>query len=96
MSDKCTCATFKKQGTTFTMLRDPHCPLHGDALEGTDLTPIEGVTLDEGDGLHAAITQDDGLTDLEQPYDCPHREADGAWCGYPVGKAGICKQGHQS
>lgn len=25
----CTCATFKKQGVTFTMLRDPSCPQHG-------------------------------------------------------------------
>ena len=27
----CTCATFKKAGVTFTQLRDPECPVHGNA-----------------------------------------------------------------
>ena len=38
----------------------------------------------------------DSLTDQELPYDCPHRDYDGAPCGYPVGKAGVCKRGHRS
>ena len=34
MTDTCTCATFIKNGQTWTMLRDPKCPQHGDELPG--------------------------------------------------------------
>jgi len=30
MSDKCTCPSFTKNGTQFSYIRDPDCPIHGD------------------------------------------------------------------
>ena len=59
------------------------------ALKGTDEPKVEVQVYD-------MRRNPDGLTDLEQPYDCPHTEADGAMCGYPVGLKGVCKMGHYS
>ena len=72
------------------------CVPHFDDLR--DSCMAQSFTWDERRSYGQEVGEDnpDSLTDQELPYDCPHREADGAWCGYPVGKAGVCKRGHRS